>query len=424
MAEAFQENGYSTGWLGRLGRAFPAFFEERNYRLYFTGQFISLVGSWLQTVAQGWLVFELTRSAFWVGMVAALNSLPILAFVVLGGVIVDRFSRKKILYLTQIAPLLLAAALGALTFSGAATLFNVGVLAFLLGVVQALDMPARQAFVPEMVAKRHLASAIALNSVIFNGSRVIGPSAAGALINWIGLGGTFFVNAASFLAVMASLAFIRVTPRAHETHLHPIAALGEGFRYAFGRPSLRLFMALAAVGSMFGWSYVSILPVVAANVFGGGAALLGHFYTAAGLGALLGAALISLYVKRLGPRPFIIVGSIVLGVSLFTFSFVANIALGFVLLFFAGLGLLGQFSVINSAIQHSIDDRMRGRVMSIYGLFWRGTAPLGSFLMGTLGEAFGPGWAIRIGAILLLACAACVVFLRRRIPETLAPQET
>ncbi len=402
-------------WIKSGLGAFPAF-RQRQYRIYFSGQFVSLTGSWLQIVAQGWLVFELTHSAFWVGFVNALSSLPILLFGIIGGVIVDRFNTKKILYFTQTLPMLFAGILGLLTILEIITLYHIAVLAFLLGMVNALDVPARQTFVAEIMERRRLASAIVLNAAAFNGSRIIGPSFAGLAIALIGLGGTFLVNAVSFLAVIVSLAFIRADTPAPETHPHPITAMKEGLSYTFSRPDLRLIILVVALISVFGWSYAAILPVIAADVFGQGASGLGYLYTAVGLGALCATLTISFFLPRVGPAPFILGGNVLLGLMLLSFSFVSHFGVGLGLMFFIGLALLAQMSVMQSIVQHAIHDSVRGRVMSIYVTFFRGTAPFGALLIGYLGEALGPQWAVRLMALPTLATAAILIRKRRLLP--------
>ncbi|MEK7541837.1 MAG: MFS transporter [Patescibacteria group bacterium] len=401
-------------WLSRGLRTFPAF-RNRNYRIYFSGQFVSLAGSWLQTVAQGWLVFELTHSAFWVGFVIALSSLPVLFFGVLAGVVVDRFNTKTILYVTQALPMIFAAILGFLTLSGRADIFTISVIAFLLGLVNAFDVPARQTFTAEMVEYRHLSSAIVLNAAAFNGSRIIGPSLAGISIALLGVGGTFLINAASFIAVLISLWRIRVDASPPDTQAHPLTALREGLRYTFSRPDLRLIMFTVACVSIFGWSYIAILPVIAGDVFRQDATGLGYLYTAIGFGALTATVLISLFLSRLGPAPFILGGNIAIVGILVAFSYTANFRVALALMFLAGLALMVQMSVMNNTVQHSIDHALRGRVMSIFVTMFRGMSPVGAFLMGWLGDAVGPMWAVRLMAIPLVGTAVLLGARRRLI---------
>lgn len=396
--------------------AFPAF-QDRNYRIYFSGQFISLAGSWLQTVAQGWLVFELTHSAFWAGFVTALSAVPVLFFGVFAGVIVDRFNTKTLLYITQICPMIFSAALGILTLSGRADLFNISVIAFLLGIINALDVPARQTFTAKMMDRAELASAIVLNAAAFNGSRIIGPSLAGISIALVGVGGTFLINAASFIAVIVSLARLRVDASPPDTHAHPVIALMEGLRYTFSRRDLRLIMFTVACVSIFGWSYIAILPVIAGDIFRQDAAGLGQMYTAIGFGAVSATILISLYLSRWGPARFIIGGNIAITAILLVFSFVDDFRIALALMFLAGLALLAQMSVMNSAVQHSIDNAFRGRVMSIYVTAFRGMSPIGAMLIGWLGDAVSPQWAIRLMVLPLAGVAVLLIIKRRMIPR-------
>ena len=406
----------SAGWIRTIQKAFPAL-EERNFAIYFSGQFVSLIGTWLQTIAQGWLVLQLTHSAFWVGVVSACQSLPVLLFVLFTGVIVDRMSRKKILLVTQSLSLLFALILGLLTISGYISVPAICLLAFLLGTVNALDVPARHTFIAEMMGNKNLASAIALHSAAFNGSRVIGPAVAGLLIALIGTGGTFLVNAASFLAVIASLFLIQLATTRSATHSHPLDAIREGISYAFSRTTIRMFLIGAGIVSIFGWSYVSILPVEAEQVFHQQATGLGYLYTAAGIGALLGAILVSTYLPRTGPRTFILAGNALLGTSLFLFSFASVYWIGLICMFFLGLAFISEFSVINSTIQNMIQDQIRGRVMSIYVLMWQGMTPFGSFLMGTMAQHFGAPFAIRFGSLFVLGVAFYFFLNRTHIPR-------
>lgn len=402
--------------LSRGLSAFPAF-QDRNYRIYFFGQFVSLAGSWLQTVAQGWLVFELTHSAFWVGFVTAMSSLPVLFFGVFAGVIVDRFNTKILLYISQILPMLLAVALGILSLAGMATIFNISVLALLLGIVNALDVPARQTFTAEMMDRKRLGSAIVLNAAAFNGSRIIGPSLAGISIALVGVGGTFLINAVSFVAVIISLALIRVDARPPDTHPHPLAALKEGIRYTFSRADLRLIMFTVACVSVFGWSYIAILPVIAGDVFHQDATGLGQMHTAIGFGAVTTTVLVSFFLSRWGPARFIIGGNVAITAILMAFSFTTDFRIGLALMFLAGLSLLAQMSVMNSTVQHSIDGALRGRVMSIYVTMFRGMAPIGAFLIGWLGDAIGPQRAVRLMALPLAGVAILLIRRRRLIPR-------
>ncbi len=396
--------------------AFPAF-KYKNYRLYFSGQLISLIGTWLQIVALGWLVLKMTNSAFWVGTVSALSTLPVLLFALFGGVIVDRFNKKKILYITQIIPMMLAFVLGFLTLFQKVNLVGVSVLAFLFGTVSALDNPARQAFVVEMVRREDLASAIALNSSIFNGARVIGPGIAGILIAAIGIGGTFIINGISFIAVIIALFFITSKKLLPQVHPHPVKAIKQGLSYSFSHPIIKTLLMFTGVISIFGWSYSTLMPVIAQNIFHQGPAVLGYLYSATGVGAVFAAIIISVLSKKLNPLVFILVGCLLFSLSVLSFTFIKNYIFALPVLFFVGFGLIMQFSIINSTIQHLVPDDIRGRVMSIYTLMFLGMFPIGSFQVGIIAERLGSIFAIRLGAIIVFAYGVYIFLNRDRLKE-------
>jgi len=406
--------GESIGWTSKILKAFPAF-KYKNYRLFFSGQLISLVGTWLQIVALGWLVLELTNSAFWVGTISALSLLPVLIFGIFGGVIVDRYNKKTLLYITQALSMILALILGFLTVFNLINLWEIGILAFLLGTVTALDHPARQTFVVEMVGKEDLASAIALNSTTFNASRVIGPGVAGILIKLIGTGGTFILNGLSFIAVIIALYFIKVSKESPKVHPHPIAAIKEGLRYSFTHPVIKMLLIFSAVTSIFGWSYSTILPVIVQNIYHKDAAALGYLYSATGLGALLSAFIVSAYSKKINPLVFILGGNTAFAASLILLSLTKSFLLALPILFVSGAGLIMQFSMINTTIQHMVSDNIRGRVLSIYTLMLFGMAPFGSFQIGIVADRFGSPLAIQLGALIVFAYGIYVYLNRNRV---------
>src|SRR6478735_3367352 len=271
--------GENTSWINQLAKAFPAL-QNKNYKAYFSGQLVSLIGTWLQIVSQGWLVLQLTNSALQVGIIAALSTLPSLFLTLFGGVIVDQFSKRKILLFTQTAAMVLAFTLGMLTLTGVVTVWMIGICAYLLGVVNAIDSPARQAFVSEIVTKEQLPSAIALNSGIFNAARVIGPSIAGLLIALIGTGGAFITNAITYIAVIWVLNKMQVIEPPHKKKLEVIKAIKDGLSYSFTHPIIRTLIIFTGVSSIFGWSYTTLLPIIARETFHLGAAGLGYLYAA------------------------------------------------------------------------------------------------------------------------------------------------
>jgi MFS family permease len=405
--------GENNFWANHL-KGFPAL-QSRNYRIYFFGQFFSLIGTWLQAVAQGWLVLQLTSSPFQIGLVAALGTIPSLLFSLFGGVLVDRFSKKKVLYFTQSASMLLALALGIITNAGLATVTVIGMAAFLMGTVNAVDAPARQSLVPELVQKPHLASAIALNSGIFNAARVIGPGLAGLLIAWAGIGGAFIANGLSYIAVLIALFFVRIQQQPTGVALRPLAAIREGISYSFSHPVIRVLLIFVGMVSIFGWSYSTIMPVIARETYGLDAKGLGYLYSAIGLGALLATYLVGSRGGTLPPVVFIVGGNTLFAISLTLFSFTSHFPLALVLLFFIGLGLLAQASMTNTVVQGMVKQEFRGRVMSLYVLMFLGMAPVGNFEIGYLTEHFGVRTAFRINAAVVFLTGLYILWKQKSI---------
>lgn len=397
-----------------LIKTFPAF-ESRNYKLYFTGQLISLIGTWLQIVAMGWLVLKMTNSAFLIGLITALGSLPSLFFTLFGGVLVDRFPKKKILFITQSAAMILAFILGILTVFNIINIWEIGILAFLLGTVAAIDIPARQAFVSELVNKDQIPSAIALNSATFNAARVIGPGIAGLLIAFIGTGGAFIVNGFSYIAVIAALRLISVESKSTGVKSGTLEAIKEGLSYSFSHPVIRNLIIFTAVSSVFGWSYSTVMPLIAESEFHLDAAGLGYMYAAGGLGALAATLAISVFSKKISPVFFILGGNTLFSVSIIVFSYTTDLAFALVLLFLAGFGLLSQFAMMNTTIQRLVKSEFRGRVLSIYIFMFMGLTPLGNFEVGLLSENMGTGFAIRFGAVIVFLFGVLFYFYRDKI---------
>lgn len=398
----------------KLLRAFPAF-KYRNYQLYFGGQLVSLCGTWMQQVAQGWLVWELTASALWVGIIMALSTLPVLLLGLFAGVIVDRTETKKILIITNALELLLAILLGVLTVTGIVTILHVAIISFVFGVVTALDTPARQALANELVDKKDLSSAIALNAANFNGARIIGPMLAAVAIALIGKGGVFLLNAVSFVPIMIALYFIHGAPVAKKIHEHPLKEIKEGLWYAFSQPTLRSLLLFAGILAIFGWTYMTIMPVFAGSIFNTGPTGLGVLYSSAGLGAVSGAVYLSALRKRFSQTTFILIGNLVFATGLFLFSITSNFAVASLLLFAVGFGLLTQFATMNNIIQHLAPDHLRGRILSIYTIMFMGLSPIGSFQVGWFAEHYSPGVALAVDAIAALGFGILLFFQRETI---------
>ncbi len=407
--------GEEINWGNKIMAAFPAL-KSRNYQLYFAGQLISLTGTWLQIVAEGWLVFTLTNSAFFVGLDAAMATLPTLLFSLFGGVIVDRYPKKKILFFTQSSAMVLALILGMLTVLKIVNVWEVITLSFLLGMVNAVDSPARQAYVVELVEdKSTLSSAIALNSGMFNAARVIGPTIAGILIAITGTGMAFILNGISYIAVIIALVFINTAETIMQHDLNPLQAIKEGVVYTLNHPTIRLLLILSGIVSIFGWSYSTLMPVIATQIFHFGATGLGYLYAAGGFGALLGTFLISAFSHKIRPSIYIVGGNFLFIIGLLLFTFTSHPILAAITLFFTGLGLVSQFSMTNSTIQHSVEDKMRGRVMSLYTLVFIGFGPFGNLEIGYMAEHFGTEFAIRLNVIVVLVFAIYLWFNRKKI---------
>jgi MFS family permease len=407
--------GENVGWWDHVKNAFPAF-NSRNYQLYFAGQLVSLVGTWLQIVAEGWLVFQLTGSAFYVGLDAAAATVPSLFLSLIGGLIVDRYPKKIIIMCTQSASMILAFTLGVLAVTHVVTVWEIIVLAFGLGIVNAIDSPARQAYVTELIDnKGSLASAIALNSGVFNAARVIGPSIAGLLIAAVGTGMAFILNGVSYIAVIIALHFITTPLTIAHIHANPVTAIKDGLRYAYNHTVIRTLIILAGVVSIFGWSYSTLMPVIATRTFHVTAAGLGYMYAAAGLGALTGTIIISAFSRKINRINFILTGTMVFATALILFTFVSNVPIALVLLFAIGTGLVSQFAMINTVIQHEVEDSMRGRVLSLYTFVFIGLSPLGSLGIGWAAERFGSQLSMRVSAAVVLMLGVYLFVNRRRI---------
>jgi MFS family permease len=395
----------------RIYQQFPAL-QYKNYRLYFLGQLISFTGSWLHGVAHGWLVYQLTQSPFWLGAVSAISALPVLVLSLYGGFLVDRFDRKKLLIFTQTASLILAFLLGVLTVTHLITLPLLLALTFLAGVANAIDNPVTQAFVVDVVGKEDLPSAVGLNSTLFNTGRVLGPAAAGFLIALVGVGNIFLINAASFLAILVSLYFIKVHMQVHNKKDEKVlSAIREGITYSYSHPLISILLMTAGIGAVFCFSQATILPVLAEKVFHQGTQGLGILLSATGAGALTGSLIISAWFKKVQAAMFIITGNLLFLLSSLAFTFTSDLRLASICLFFSGLGLTIQFSSVYSSIQRLVKEEFRGRVSSIYVLLFVGFSPLGNLFIGSTATWFGPQLAMRL-CIVLASLYGVITLLR------------
>ena len=384
---------------------------HRNFRLFFWGQLISLIGTWMQTLGQQWLVYALTGSALNLGIVSAFQYLPVLLFSLPGGVIVDRVPKRTLIICTQSASLVLALALGVLTGTHVVQLWHVYLLAFLLGTVNAFDMPARQAFVVEMVGRDDLMNAIALNASIFNGSRVVGPAIGAFIITVVGIAGCFFLNALSFVAVIIGLFLMRLPPAAaRPTQSKTLGQIGEGLRYIRGDRRVLLVLLLVSFISVFAIpAYTTLMPVVADQILHVGVAGLGTLTSFLALGSVTAAVGLA-YTNTPEQRRFFMIGGAATGSTLLLlFSFSRSFPLSLALLVGVGFCMVANNATGNTIIQSYVPDHLRGRLMSVWSLVLVGLAPFGSFFTGWLAAATNASLAISVGALICLAAALIIV---------------
>ena len=366
----------------------------------------------MQSVAQSWLVYRLTGSAVLLGTVGFASQIPVFLLSPLGGVVADRRERRRILLATQTASMLLAFALAFLTLTERIEVWHVLALAALLGVANGFDIPTRQAFVVELVGRQDLVNAIALNSSMFNGARIVGPAVAGVVVAAVGEGWCFFGNAVSYVAVLASLLAIRVTPReAVVGRASPVAQILEGWRFVVRTRPIRALLLLLGLVSLTGMPYATLMPVMAEDVLHAGASGLGLLMGASGTGALIGALVLARRTSLRGLGAWVAWAALAFGVALITFSLSRHFWLSVALLIPVGFAFLLQMSSSNTLIQSMVPDELRGRVMSAYSMMFMGMAPLGALLAGTLAESFGAPATIAIGGGVCIL--GSLVFLSR-----------
>jgi MFS family permease len=398
----------------RLANTFTAL-RYPNYRLWFWGQMISLFGTWMQTTAQGFLIYQLTRSPAYLGYASFASGVAIWLFMLFGGVVADRVSRRRLLLYTQTYMMLLAFVLAVLTGLKIVQPWHILVLSFLLGVGNAFDAPARQAFVLEMVAREDLTNAVALNSTMFNTAMAVGPAAGGLLYAWLGPTLCFTVNGLTFLAVIVALLLMRIESRPHQGHVPALQALAQGVRYSLGHTSIRGLIGLAAALTLFALSFVTLFPAWAVAVLGGNAATNGWLQSARGLGALTSALLIASLGRFNFRGRLLTAGSLLFPAILLAFAFVRSVPLALVCAAAAGFASLATMNMTNSLLQTLTSDEMRGRVMSLYSLTIFGLMPIGSLLAGTVAEHLGEPVAVGAGALIALGLAASITLLTPRL---------
>jgi MFS family permease len=400
--------------------------QHRNFQLFFVGQLVSLIGTWMQSTAQLWLVYRLTHSAALLGIFGFANLVPILLLASIGGYVGDRYNRHKGVIVTQTAALILAFVLAGLTLSGAihdargawAVIF----IAFLVGVVNAFDVPIRQAFLVQMVGKEDLPNAIALNSSIFNGARVVGPAVAGFAIAWIGEGWCFFLNGVSFLAVIVALLAMRLTPVERKPSTEsPWQSLQQGFRFAMSDLPIRSALLLLSWLSLLGLQYSVFLPIFANDILRGGARGMGLLMSAAGVGAVLGALHFAARTEFTGLARWIAGMSMACGIGLVLFAESRVFWLSTVVLFVVGFSATVQMAATNTIIQNRVPDELRGRVMAVYATMFMGVQPIGSLLAGGVAKRIGAQYTLALFGLLVLA--GSLVFLFRVVMRLRRPVE-
>lgn len=399
LMSSLPQSGSSSAQVSRAASTFRAL-RHRNFQLFFSGQLISLIGTWMQSVAQSWLVYRLTGSGVLLGAVSFASQFPIFLVAPIGGLVADRQNRHRVVIATQTASMVLAFALAWLTLANRVQVWHVFVLSALLGVVNAFDIPARQSFIVEMVGKEDLMNAIALNSSMFNGARIAGPAIAGILVASIGEGWCFFANAASYIAVIVGLLLMHVTPRPRAaTAEPPLQHMIEGFRYVRRTRPVRAILLLLGLSSIVAMPYIVLMPIFADRVLHSGARGMGILMAATGVGAMLGALTLAAKQGLKGLSVWIVRASFGFGAGMVLFSMSRHFWLSVALLVPLAFGMMTQMAVSNTLIQSMVPDQLRGRVMAVYSMVFIGMGPIGAFFAGAMSDRIGAPLTVAIGGV-------------------------
>lgn len=390
-------------------RGFSALY-VRDYRLFWIGQVISLSGTWMHAVAQSWLVYTLTHSALYLGIVASLSSLPILLFTLVGGTIADRYPKRNILLVTQALSMLSALTVGILADLGIITVWQICAIAFFLGTVNAFDVPTRQSFLTETAGRGEITSAIALNSAAFNGARIVGPVLAGILMATLGIPACFYLNALSFVPVIVFLMMIKARGVPGSRPARIIEEIAGGWQFARRERRVFWILSLISLFSLFGIPYVTLLPILAEEVLHSGARGLSLLMAAGGAGSFLAAFMLALRGEIDSCRRDLPVAALVFSFGLLSLSFSSDLPVSLFIIFCAGWGITRFLAMSNSYIQHSVPDSLRGRTMGLYTLVFLGLAPIGNAVIGFAADAFGTVASLKMFALTCIAGSA--VFLR------------
>jgi MFS family permease len=390
--------------------------DHRNYRLFFSGQSISLIGTWMTRIATSWLVYRMTNSALLLGVVGFAGQIPSFLLAPFAGVLVDRWNRHRLLLITQVLALVQSLAMAILALTGLINIWHVIALSIFQGIINAFDMPARQAFVVEMVEKREdLPNAIALNSSMVNAARLLGPSLGGVIIAVVGEGWCFMIDAVSYIAVIGSLFAMRITPRMTTPikEARVLQQLREGWDYAYRFAPIRKVLLLLALVSLVGMPYTVLMPVFANEILQGGPNTLGILMAASGVGALIGAFFLASRKSVLGLGKYIPLTAGAFGAGLIAFSFSRVIWVSLLLMIVTGLGFMVQMAASNTLLQTIVEEDKRGRVMSFYTMAFMGMAPFGSLLAGTIAERIGAPQTLMLGGI---GCVFGAVWFAMSLP--------
>jgi MFS family permease len=388
--------------LGKTGRLPVTLrsLEHRDFQLFFSGQLISLIGTWMQTIAEAWLVYRLTGSSLLLGAAGFAAQFPVFLVAPLGGIVADRCNRHRVVIATQVAPMILALILAGLTLTRVVRVWQIFVLAALLGIVKAFDIPARQSFLVDMVGKEDLMNAIALNSSMFNAARVLGPAIAGILVAKIGEGWCFFANGISYIAVIIGLLMMRVERPAYLAQpASPLAHIVEGFRFVRHTRPIRALLLLLGVVSLVAMPYTVLMPIFADRILHGGARGLGILMGATGVGALLGALTLASRSGVRGLGRWVAYSCAGFGLSLVLFAFSRWFWISAAFLLPVGFCMMLEMSSSNTLIQAMVPDQLRGRVMAVYSMMFMGMAPFGALLAGAAADHLGAPVTVAIGAV-------------------------
>ncbi|MEG3956079.1 MFS transporter [Microcoleus sp. herbarium2] len=393
----------------------PPALRSRNYRLFFAGQGISLIGSWMTNVATAWLVYNLSDSPWMLGVVGFTSQIPTLILLPFAGVLIDRWNRHRVIIATQILAMVQSLALAFLALTGVINIWHILVLSFFQGAINAFDAPARQAFVPELVEKKEdLANAIAFNASMFNGARLIGPAIAGLVIATVGASYCFLIDGLSYIAVIAGLLAMQIEARKiPATNTKPLQRLKEGFVYAFGFPPIRAILLLLGLVSFAGMSHTVLVPIFATKILQGGPQTLGFLMAASGVGAFAGAIFLISRKSIVGLGKWIAISPAILGFGLIGLGLSRVLGLSLIMMLFVGFGFILQFAGGNTFLQTIVEDDKRGRVMSIYTMAFFGVTPFGNLVAGGLADYIGAPNTVIIGGIV---CVLGSIVFTKQLP--------